>query len=516
MSDDLQAKLQDGIAAARSGDRATGRRLLEQVTQGDPNNELAWFWLALCVNTVSERRACLERVLAINPNNARAKQALAQLRNESSSGGSSAQSAQDVSRLREIGQRGTATNAQPVETAPRSNVIPLIIIVLLVVAAVGGGALLVGGDFLSVEDPTETPTPTATLPPTNTPAPTNTQGPTNTPVFFFNPSRASTLPPTFTATPEPTETPAPPPTPTDVPLVELNALSLSIALGETGESLYRISGDGSDEERIEGQFRDITYDLGGVNVAFIRDVEYTVGEDDSEETTVESFPELFIAPVDDLENARQITEFQSTVMASPSFSPEGDELVFVSNFNGSSDIWYITTEGEGGRRLTENNPGIDVDPAWRPVLGSREVIFASDRESPGTTELFRLFINDPDEPLQVEQLTDARRSSFSPAWSDRGDLITFISDRRGDTDVYITDDQPAGDILLTTSDGDAEDRSPSFTPDGRFVVFSSNRLDDRFQTYVLSLDGNVLTRITDNERDDILFIYEPDLILRSR
>lgn len=509
MTDNLQDKLEQGIAAARSGDRNTGRQLLEQVTQEDPNNELAWFWLALCVNTVSERRRCLERVLSINPNNERAKQALQQLRSETRSGGASTQ---DVSRLRQIGQRGDAPTdtAQPARAG--GNTVALIIILLLVVVAVGGGALLVGGDFLNLEDPTPTPTPTITPTITNTPPPTNTQGPTNTPIIFSNDSRASTLPPTFTATPTPTATDAPPPTATPVPLVELNALMLSISLGDTGPSLYRVNGNGGDEELVEGQFRDITYDLGGVNVAFIRDVAYTTGEDEA----VETFPELFVAPVDDLAAAQQITDFQTSIMAKPSFSPDGRELVFVSNFDGSPDIWYITVDGEGRRRLTENNTIIDTDPAWRPVLGSREVLFASDRESPGSTEVFRLFINEPGEPLVVEQLTDSIRSSYSPAWSDRGDQIVFISDRRGDPDVFITDEILGGDINLTLDDGEAEDRNPSFTPDGRFVVFTSNRLDDRFQTYVVSLDGRSLTRLTDNDRDDILFIYEPDLILRSR
>lgn len=505
-NDDLQSKLQDGIAAARSGDRATGRRLLEQVTNADPNNELAWFWLALCVPTVSERRNCLERVLAINPNNQRAKQALQQLNAENAS---SAPSAQDMARMRQVGQAAGAGSSTDAGQRSQSNAIILIVVLLVLVAGAAGTALFLGGDLLA-PDPTDTPTPSNTRPPTRTPFPSDTPGPSPTLIFFLSETQAATLPPTFTPIPSRTFTPGPDPTNTSVPLVEQEALVLSQSLGEVQPALYRISGDGTNEERVDGEYRDIVYDIGGVNVAFVRDVEYV----DSETEDVSTFPELFIAPADDLGNVTQITELRSTLLASPSFSPEGGELVFVSNFNGSPDIWYTTITGEGQRRLTENGEFIDTDPAWRPVLTSREIVFVTDQNTPGRTKLSRLYVVGPDEPVEVEQLSRTGGEDSDPAWSDLGDVIAYISTTRGDADLYITDDQPGGGLLLTVSDDGAEDRAPDFTPDGRFIAFVSNRLDDRFQTYVISLDGDVITRVTESNRDDLLFIYRPDLLQR--
>jgi Tol biopolymer transport system component len=87
--------------------------------------------------------------------------------------------------------------------------------------------------------------------------------------------------------------------------------------------------------------------------------------------------------------------------------------------------------------------------------------------------------------------------------------ITFISTRRGDADVYTADPDGSGSFLITFDDGEAEDRNPSFTPDGRLVVFSSNRLDDHFQVYAASLNGSILTRITNTATDDLQFVYRP-------
>lgn len=55
------------------------RTLLEQVVTRDESNERAWFWLAAVAETVEEKRACLEKVIAINPLNDRAQRLLEQL-----------------------------------------------------------------------------------------------------------------------------------------------------------------------------------------------------------------------------------------------------------------------------------------------------------------------------------------------------------------------------------------------------------------------------------------------------
>ena len=64
------------IAVLKDGDKVRGAELLAQVIQRDPNNELAWLWLSAIVGTAAERRFCLERVQAINPQNAAVQRGL--------------------------------------------------------------------------------------------------------------------------------------------------------------------------------------------------------------------------------------------------------------------------------------------------------------------------------------------------------------------------------------------------------------------------------------------------------
>ncbi len=72
--DDLLAK---GKQAATSGQKDMARDFLTRAVQQDPGNEDAWLWLSGVANTLPMMRGCLERVLAINPNNEQAKQGLA-------------------------------------------------------------------------------------------------------------------------------------------------------------------------------------------------------------------------------------------------------------------------------------------------------------------------------------------------------------------------------------------------------------------------------------------------------
>lgn len=80
--EDVQALLRTGIEAAQSGRPGVARQLFDRVLARDPNHETAWLWKAMVAETLDERRACLRRVLVINPENTQAGQALEELQRQ--------------------------------------------------------------------------------------------------------------------------------------------------------------------------------------------------------------------------------------------------------------------------------------------------------------------------------------------------------------------------------------------------------------------------------------------------
>ncbi len=75
----MNTVLQEGIGAAKAGDRETARALLLQVVAEEEENEQAWLWLSGVMETWEERRICLENVLTLNPDNEVAQKGLARL-----------------------------------------------------------------------------------------------------------------------------------------------------------------------------------------------------------------------------------------------------------------------------------------------------------------------------------------------------------------------------------------------------------------------------------------------------
>ena len=64
----------------------------------------------------------------------------------------------------------------------------------------------------------------------------------------------------------------------------------------------------------------------------------------------------------DGQNVRRLT-LHPAEDAFPDWSPDGQSIVFVSKWEGNSDIYVINAAGENRRRLTKH-PAADWSPAW--------------------------------------------------------------------------------------------------------------------------------------------------------
>lgn len=72
--------LTDGIAAAKSGHKAQARSLLQSAVEVEADNATAWLWLSGVLDDPLEQEACLEKALALDPDNAPARKGLAVVR----------------------------------------------------------------------------------------------------------------------------------------------------------------------------------------------------------------------------------------------------------------------------------------------------------------------------------------------------------------------------------------------------------------------------------------------------
>ena len=88
---------------------------------------------------------------------------------------------------------------------------------------------------------------------------------------------------------------------------------------------------------------------------------------------------------------------------------------------------------------------------------------------------------------KIRRLTDDLGDDESPSWSPDGLSIVFTSDRDGTSgDVYVMDAD--GDNLRRLTKHRSQDMTPSWSPDGRSIAFASRR-DGNNEIYVMDADG---------------------------
>ncbi|MGH9240941.1 MAG: protein kinase domain-containing protein, partial [Vicinamibacterales bacterium] len=149
----------------------------------------------------------------------------------------------------------------------------------------------------------------------------------------------------------------------------------------------------------------------------------------------------------------------------PAFSSDGSQIAFhVSDSVGG--IFLAGATGESVRRVTENG----FDPAWSP--DGKQIAY-------GTEE-----VNDPLSRLGISTLFVVNAAGgaprklvdgdgVQPSWSPSGNHIVYWSNVGGQRDLYVV---PAtGGTPVRITNDPAVDWSPVWSPDGKFIYFSSDR-----------------------------------------
>jgi TolB protein len=100
----------------------------------------------------------------------------------------------------------------------------------------------------------------------------------------------------------------------------------------------------------------------------------------------------------------------------PSWSPDGDRIVFNSNLTGDHVMYIVDVDGSHLVDLSSVGEGWQVD--WSP--DGRSILFSSHRDHPD--DYTDIYVMRPD-GSGVERLTDAR--AYTPAWSPDGSYVVF-------------------------------------------------------------------------------------------
>ena len=229
---------------------------------------------------------------------------------------------------------------------------------------------------------------------------------------------------------------------------------------------------------------------------------------------------------DDGKNQRNLTNHPDWD-ASPSWSPDGTRIAFISDRDGhvrKGGVWttfeiYVMDADGGNQQNLTNDPKADSSPSWSP--DGKRIAFVSDRDRLLDIHgfpTFEIYVMDADGE-NPQNLTNDRHDDWDPSWSPDGKRIVFMSYRDGHfigdfeeitSEIYVMDADGGNQQRLT--ENRKNDESPSWSPDGTRIVFSSDRKGDwkNFEIYVMDDDGGNLQRLTENRKNDGAPSWSPD------
>jgi TolB protein len=179
--------------------------------------------------------------------------------------------------------------------------------------------------------------------------------------------------------------------------------------------------------------------------------------------------------------------------ASPSWSPDGTKLMFMSSMNGEPNIYAADITGGGLKHITISK-GPDTQAVWNPKTG-QQVAFVSGRG--GLPQLYMMNADGSNtEKLDLPDMGYV----VDPNWSPNGQLLAFCWRRpQGNFDIYVM--EVATHQLVQLTRDARRNEKPSWAADGRHIVFQTTRTGV-WQIWTMLADGTSPRQLTSEGQNE--------------
>ncbi|WP_246674612.1 Tol-Pal system beta propeller repeat protein TolB [Mesorhizobium sp. B4-1-3] len=180
-------------------------------------------------------------------------------------------------------------------------------------------------------------------------------------------------------------------------------------------------------------------------------------------------------------NVRYLSDGRSIVLT-PRFSPNRQEITYMSYESGQPKVYLLQIE-TGQRELVGNFPGMTFAPRFSP--DGQKVIMSLLRDD-GNSNIFAMDLRS----RSTTRLTDSTAIDTSPSYSPDGSQIVFTSDRGGGSgrsQIYVMGADGSNPHRISFGDGVYS--TPVWSPRGDLIAFTKQS-GGEFQIGVMKTDGS--------------------------
>ncbi len=198
---------------------------------------------------------------------------------------------------------------------------------------------------------------------------------------------------------------------------------------------------------------------------------------------------LMVADADGY-NPQAVVRSQEPLL-SPSWSPDGRQLGYVSFERGNSAV-YVQDVATGKRELLASFKGINGAPSFSPD-GTRLALTLS---RSGNPEIYVMDLAS----RRLTQLTNHWAIDTEPTWDASGSEVFFTSDRGGKPQIYKVSARGGGKPERVTRDGEYNARA-SIAPDGSMLALVNGSGND-YKIGVIDLEDKRLRLVSNGPLDE--------------
>lgn len=157
------------------------------------------------------------------------------------------------------------------------------------------------------------------------------------------------------------------------------------------------------------------------------------------------------------------------------WAPAGDGVIYSSPRTGLRRLWFQPISGPAwfpwALHFSNPQPVLEAgDDTWQPSVARRSGGIAYSRRY-WTSSIWRLGLDLPQRTQPLRRLVASTRAERDPAYSPDGSRIAFVSERSGNTEIWISDAEGHNEVQLTSFRNSKVD-APAWSPDGRLIAAS--------------------------------------------